>query len=247
MGKLRKVYDFMKGFLPTVPIWGTLAYLSWVSPIQPARSQEITPEMLNPKRVERKVETAAEAFGIQDKLSRNLEGITSGIPEPEEMIFEPHTPNPKNLKRVEQKYFQYREVLEVAKVLFAEAGNQNRENRKLIARMIVNRLYTPGYQKTLWGVIHRDNSFSCTFDGSLQWKKANWQAHKNEYEEHEFQECLEDASAVMQHGWTSGRREEKDLMAYHDISMKKAPNDKYWNKLKPVMRIGRLVWYVERN
>jgi spore germination cell wall hydrolase CwlJ-like protein len=136
-------------------------------------------------------------------------------------------------------------VLEVAKVLFAEAGNQSRENRRLIARMIVNRLYTPDYQKTIWGIIHRDNSFSCTFDGSLQWKKANWQAHKNNYEEHEFQECLEDASAVMQKGWRANVPWEKDAIAYHDTSIK-VPNDKYWNSLKPVGKVGRLVWYVKR-
>ena len=160
-----------------------------------------------------------------------------------EIPLEPY--NPGRTKTPDQEY-TYREILEVARVLYAEAANQTESNRRLIARTIINRMHTSGYPKTVWSNIHDRNAFSCTFNGSNLWAQAKGKKKMNQYEQKVFDQCMENAKEVMQKKKTEEITGEAEIVAYHDSSIKQ-PNDKYWDNLKPVYRAGRLTFYVNRN
>ncbi|MFH0711863.1 MAG: cell wall hydrolase [archaeon] len=137
------------------------------------------------------------------------------------------------------------DIKELQNVLYGEAANQSSRGRKFIARVILNRVRSPDYQNSVHGVVYEKNAFSCVFDNvNRNWKQVIGKLPMNGYEKIVYEKCREDARAIFD-GEILGVPREKEIIAYHDVSIAK-PNDKYWNGLEPVEKVGRLIFYVPK-
>jgi len=157
------------------------------------------------------------------------------------------------------------ECKELQNVLYGEAANQSRLARKYITRMTLNRVGSPDYGNSISRVIEERNTFSCTFDGSRNWKQAIGKLPRNEYEEMIYKRCGEDTLAIL-NGERLGIEGEDKIIAYHDTSVKYEElvakekviqkkwekrgkrYDGFWMKLKPLKngKVDRLIFYVPK-
>ena len=176
-----------------------------------------------------------------EEKSRGLERKVKSTPK---TLAEPTT-KPSTEPTTKPKYTPA-EYQEMSKILYAEAADQSRQNRRLIARTILNRVASSKYPDSIDSVIHQRNAFTCTFDGKKNWAQATGRRKMNGYEKMIFRRCTEDAQSVL-----DGTKEEveipreDEIIAYHDISIKK-PRDKYWKSLVEVHRSGRLIFYAPK-
>tara|TARA_Y100000034_G_C6793897_1_gene355659 strand:+ start:75 stop:827 length:753 start_codon:yes stop_codon:yes gene_type:complete len=158
-----------------------------------------------------------------------------------------------------QKYSQ-EEFNETRNILYAEAANQPRLNRKIIARLILNRVARDDYPNTIHDVIFQKNAFSCIKDGkNKNWKQATGQIKMNEYEKMIFRQCGKDAKYILDGNKLSvfGVPRENEIIAYHDVSISieklrswKTRNEKrkarYWQGIEEVFRNKRLIIYAPK-
>lgn len=130
-------------------------------------------------------------------------------------------------------------------ILYAEAANQSSRSRKAIAKTIFNRVNNKGYPSSIHSVIFERNAFSCINDSkNKNWEQATGKIKRNSYENRVYERCSEDGRAIL-NGEKLGISRENEIIAYHDISIKK-PDTKYWNSLEPVIQIDRLIFYAPK-
>lgn len=133
------------------------------------------------------------------------------------------------------------DLTELTNIVYVEAASQSETNRELVAKVIMNRVENPNYPGNINDVIHENNAFTCTFDGSPMWKQATGELPRNSYEEMVYQNCTEDAKEIM-NGKTLGIERENDIIAYHDWSIEK-PVDNFWKSLEPVYQNEKMIFY----
>lgn len=167
-------------------------------------------------------------------------------------------PNEVPIKYTSQDYE------DMQNILYAEAANQSKNMRKLIARVILNRVESREYPPNIHDVIFQRNAFSCINDKkNKNWKQATGESKKNEYEEMIYKICGEDAKTIL-NGEKLGFPCENKLIAYHDNSVryedlvtkelelkKKYEKEEkiykgYWINLKPIFSIDRFTFYVQK-
>lgn len=66
----------------------------------------------------------------------------------------------------------YDEMMEVAQIVQAEAGNQDINGMRLVADVVLNRMDSDQFPDTAYEVIFQDGQFGPTVDGA--WEKAGW-------------------------------------------------------------------------
>ncbi len=149
------------------------------------------------------------------------------------------------------------ELEETRNILYAESANQPRQSRRLIGKVILNRVAHKRYPNTIKGVIYQPYAFSCINDSkNPNWKQATGKSARNEYEERVFGKCGQDAKQVLD-GKKEGIKREDEIIAYHDTSISidklrswetKAEKRKadYWKSLEEVYRTDRLIFYAPK-
>tara|TARA_B100001971_G_C18060266_1_gene467545 strand:- start:141 stop:860 length:720 start_codon:yes stop_codon:yes gene_type:complete len=145
--------------------------------------------------------------------------------------------------------YSEKELEETRNILYAEAANQPRENRRLIGRTILNRVASKNYPNTIQDVIYQTNAFSCIKDSeNKNWKQAIGKLDRNEYEDMIYERCEKDAKDVLD-GKKEGVKREDEIIAYHDISVKIKDLRKdrdFWKSVEEVYRNDRLIFYASK-
>lgn len=179
---------------------------------------------------------------VRREVGGDLENV---VAVPEIMAVESAIINPNVSKQV----YSQEELNEIRNILYAEAANQPRQNRRLIGRTILNRVASEDYPNTIYEVIHQRDAFSCINDKiNKNWKQAIGELERNEYEEKVFKRCQEDAEDVLDGNYENIPRE-KEIIAYHDLSVdieKLRQKKDYWKGLEEVYRNERLVFYAPK-
>ena len=161
--------------------------------------------------------------------------------------------------------YSFKDYKNVQNALYGEAANQSRLGRKIVAKMILNRVDNPDYPNNIQGVIFEKNAFSCIKDKkNKNWEQAIGKLKRNAYEEMVYKRCLQDTQNVL-NGERLGIPRENEIIAYHDVSVKYEDlvakelelkrkwkekgkrYDGYWMKLEPVHQEGRLIFYAPKN
>tara|TARA_Y100000310_G_scaffold244674_1_gene249542 strand:+ start:9734 stop:10444 length:711 start_codon:yes stop_codon:yes gene_type:complete len=145
--------------------------------------------------------------------------------------------------------YSEKELNETKNILYAEAANQPRKNRRLIGRTILNRVASKKYPNTIHNVIYQTNAFSCIKDSeNKNWKQATGKVERNEYEDMIYERCGKDAKDILD-GKKEGVKREDEIIAYHDISVdiKDLRKDRaYWKGLEEVYRNKSLIFYAPK-
>jgi hypothetical protein len=165
-----------------------------------------------------------------------------------------------NIAELELPKYSQQEFNEMRNILYAETANQPRLNRKIVAKLILNRAARNDYPDTIHDVIFQKNAFSCIKDRkNKNWKQATGQLKMNEYEKMVFRQCGEDAKYILDGNKLDilGVPRENEIIAYHDISLSieglrsgRTKNEKrkaqYWQSLEKVFRNKRLIIYAPK-
>jgi len=164
----------------------------------------------------------------------------------------PEIKNQKDKYKTRQKkqkpLYSNRDLLETQKILYAEAANQSRIDRRLVGKAILNRARDSRFPSTPYKVIHQRNAFSCTFDRNKNWKQVNGKKEMNDYEKMVYKKCKEDGKFVF-NGEKIGIPREDEIIAYHDKSVDikdLREKDSFWKKVEPVYSGNKLIFYAFR-
>jgi spore germination cell wall hydrolase CwlJ-like protein len=125
-------------------------------------------------------------------------------------------------------------------IIYAEAANQPKEARELVAETIINRVYSPDYPHSLRGVIYQNGAFGSI--GSENWKKASNRRKRNDHEEKAYQQCRREAIDVI-HGKKLGIPREDEITAFYSGSK---PKGKYWESLEVVANKGKMYFCAKK-
>jgi hypothetical protein len=200
-----------------------------------------------------KVYQVAEASSETEKqknhnnLENNLENLKTKPENPEQARkqYEGEQDDEEQGSSEEKIKYTTNELREMQKILYAEAADQPSLNRRIIAKLILNRENSSLYPNSIQDVIYQKNAFSCIFDGSELWKQANGKLKMNDYEKNKFSQCREDTEYVLEGNKLNIPRAD-EIIAYHDISVSiedLRKKDKFWNSVEEVFRNRRLIYY----
>jgi len=150
-------------------------------------------------------------------------------------------------------------------LLYGESANQSAKARKLVARMILNRVRENEYPSNIKNVIFENLAISCIKDKkNKNWKQATGELKRNEYENMIYSRCGNDAKNILD-GVKVGIKDEDKIVAYHDTSItheylkekerkiqekwkKKGKRyDGFWLHLESVIQEDDLIFYKEKN
>ncbi len=203
--------------------------------------------------------------GCEKKSAGNLE---KKVVEPAPIVSRAFASKPAaqaiSIPGEEKSQYSVQDKRLLANILYGEASNQSSRARKVLGRVILNRVRSHEYPSTLEGVVFEKNAFSCIKDRKNEnWKQATGTLKRNEYEEKVYQICNEDAEAVLK-GEKLGIPDENKIIAYHDKNISydnlvkkelaiKAKWEKkgktyngYWINLVPVCEVDRFIVYKKR-
>ena len=122
----------------------------------------------------------------------------------------------------------------LARVMFAEALNQSTDAREAVASVVLNRVDSPDYPDTVYGVIHQKNGFTSVTKDSPLWRKSDDWGAMNRAEKRGWIACLDEAKAVLDGDRLAG------VIAFKNVGVE---DDAYFRQLRPVKTAGRLQFY----
>lgn len=122
----------------------------------------------------------------------------------------------------------------LARVMFAEALDQPADARKAVASVVLNRVDSPDYPDTVYGVIHQKNGFTSVARNSPLWRKSDDWAAMDAAERRGWVDCLNEARDVIDGDRLAG------VIAFKNIGIK---DDAYFRSLRRVKTLGKLAFY----
>jgi len=143
-------------------------------------------------------------------------------------------------------------------ILYSEASICSEQERKLVARTILNRVRRDEYPVDISNVIFEKRAFPSI--GSNNWKQATGKLERNAYDEKIYRRCNDDVKFILE-GNKIGVPYEDEIVAYHDdsvdykdlvakeLKLKKKWKKKgkryegYWINLKPVCKTSHFTFY----
>lgn len=189
------------------------------------------------KRIIEKENIPVQSIPIPVELAPIAQSLPVPIPNPIQSASVPAIePMPAAAQPVQQRDTQ--DIIYLARILFAEAGNQKRDAKEAVAQIIMNRVAKSKGRKTVVDVITQPYQFTA-YDGPL-WVKSGKEKLAG-LEKKSYDECLDIARKAV-----SGRIPNHIGVAtlYHDDSI---DTPETWNKEKIefVKRIGNFLFYNE--
>jgi spore germination cell wall hydrolase CwlJ-like protein len=132
------------------------------------------------------------------------------------------------------------DVTLLARVTFAEACGEPLQGKAAVASVVLNRVQTPGYPKTLSAVVYQRNAFASVTEGSRLWRLSAEPSAMSGAERARWSDCLQVARELIQ-----GKRQRLGkAIAFRVVGHR--GGQRYFSRLRHVGTIGRHDFYAPK-
>lgn len=124
------------------------------------------------------------------------------------------------------------EVLDLSRIVYAEAVGEAPAGRRAVVHVVLNRVASPGFPKSIPKTLHQRNAFSCTRDGGSRLLRAAERKTLTATDA-EWQAVVQDVRTALKEPCP---KELAGACFYKEVT---APSNRTFDRLVLVERVGR--------